>query len=404
MPNFEPGPKSPLLAPPRPGPSPIAQQPLQQRSGAPPPTVQRQSSVSSRSAEHRIFVNTHQVNFLATVTPQTRVGEVIGMARAQGLLNGGRDEEGGWALFEIFRSMGLERPVREYELLDDVFRSWNGEANILIIRRTPLYSVLGAQSRLPSRNQADFVQLEGKKGKWSKRYLAIKDGALVHSKSEKGKDATPVCQLSSFEAFILAPHMIDQVKPPKPFVFALKSILPRAHYENAEEYCHYISVKSQEEADQWVEAITATKVTCFQKSLSFLGKLTNTGPFGQNVHSRQRDHAARAASNKHITGTPLMSTAPVPPALAPPTNDPSSWPSSAPRSVPMRPAPPSLSKNPSMSQGVRSSSQMGGSGVLASRPPAHEWQAMNDTDRQRWLKEAERDARANKSSFLAFGR
>ena len=32
------------------------------------------------------------------------------------------------------------------------------------------------------------VQLELKKGKWSKRYLELKDGALSHSKSDKASD------------------------------------------------------------------------------------------------------------------------------------------------------------------------------------------------------------------------
>lgn len=80
----------------------------------------------------------------------------------------------------------LERAIREFEALSDVISSWNSETNILIIRRTTLAPILSVYAR-PSANpiaKSAFVHVELKLGKWAKRYLEVKNGAVLHSKSE----------------------------------------------------------------------------------------------------------------------------------------------------------------------------------------------------------------------------
>ncbi|KAM0749434.1 hypothetical protein T439DRAFT_290783 [Meredithblackwellia eburnea MCA 4105] len=244
----------PLVPPPRPPPPTVTVSPSPPLRPSPLPSV-------AKTSEHRIFIVNHTSHILVTVTPTTKCGEIVSGAKTQGALIAGKDEDGGWALFEICRSLGLERPIREAELLEDVVKSWHGEANILIIRRTPLWPVLALYHRPKNHVQADWVQLEAKKGKWNKRHLVLKDGSLLQSKSDKGKDASPLCRLIDFEAFLVAPHMLEQLKPPKPFMFALKSTLPKSKLKDEEDYCHYIGVKSQEEVNQWVKVITEAKVS-----------------------------------------------------------------------------------------------------------------------------------------------
>lgn len=83
-----------------------------------PPTVSRTPSVSAavppaRSAqvlptvERRIFVGDHTRHILVAVSATTKCGEVVEGAKARGALNFGTAAEGGFALWEICRSLGV---------------------------------------------------------------------------------------------------------------------------------------------------------------------------------------------------------------------------------------------------------------------------------------------------------
>lgn len=98
----------------------------------------------------------------------------------------------------------------------------------------------------------------------------MKNGALFHSKAENGKDFTPLCQLSAFDVFFVAQHTLEALKAPKPCVFALKSLLPRAHYEDSADYCYYVSVKTDADLQSWVKIITEARVSVLSSPPSFL--------------------------------------------------------------------------------------------------------------------------------------
>ncbi|GAA5998170.1 hypothetical protein JCM5350_006399, partial [Sporobolomyces pararoseus] len=207
------------------------------------------------------------------VTDRTVAGEVVAFAKAKGALEGGKENEGGWALWEIWQSMGLERPIREYELLNDLIKSFDGDSGVFVLRRTTLWPILSAHARPhPVAPKLAQVQLELKKGKWSKRYLELKDGALSHSKSDKGKDSTILCQLSNFSAFYVDESTTLRLKAPKPFVFALKSRLTRANFEEVSQYCNFLSVKSAGELENWITSITEAGNPLFrQREQAVLG-------------------------------------------------------------------------------------------------------------------------------------
>lgn len=70
-----------------------------------------------------------------------------------------------------------------------------------------------------------------------------------------------LCQLTAFDVFFVAPHHMELLKPPKPFVFALKSLLPAVHFEDQFEYCFYVSVKTNEQLQSWVRFVTESRVS-----------------------------------------------------------------------------------------------------------------------------------------------
>lgn len=67
------------------------------------------------------------------------------------------------------------------------------------------------------------------------------------------KDATVLCQLAQFDVFLVSAETANRHRAPKPYVFALKSRLPRAHFEDSAQWCHLVSTKTPEEAASWVK-------------------------------------------------------------------------------------------------------------------------------------------------------
>ncbi|KAK4050502.1 hypothetical protein OIO90_005085 [Microbotryomycetes sp. JL221] len=329
------------------------------------------------TTEQRVFVGDHTRKMRVQVSAATTCGDVVMTAKKQGLLTFGVDIDGGFSLWEICRVLGVERPIREYEFVSDIIKSWDHDTNILIIKRTPLWPLLSASLRIsPATPQGSFVQLEVKKGKWAKRYLNIKDNAIWQGKSEKPKDASVLCQLSSFEVFFVANHAVGELRAPKPFVFALKSKLPRAHYENESEYCHFVSVKTQDELTKWVKMIIEARNQVVRKENAVASvKPTTSHAHFFNLPAGAANGAKSA--NPSPTSTPSLSRnpslRPKPSILALPTG-------SVPGSVPPVPA----------SQGAMD------------RPDARTWTFMSDADRQAWLKDAQREARQEGKTLLDF--
>lgn len=76
-------------------------------------------------SKHRVYVVDHTRSIVISATALTRCGDIVAEARAQGSLaakSGDEDEAGGYALWEIWRTLGVERPTREFELLTDVIK------------------------------------------------------------------------------------------------------------------------------------------------------------------------------------------------------------------------------------------------------------------------------------------
>jgi hypothetical protein len=142
---------------------------------------------------------------------------------------GGRDRLGNWYVFLFARlfarlaanlsvSYPSERPLREFEYLTAVSSSWNTETLLnayvlpcidpyilrsfrtcahlwaflitpplsFIIKRCKLSNLLslnGVPGSPP--NSIGWVQHESKKGKWSKRFMEIRDGAVWLCKNDR---------------------------------------------------------------------------------------------------------------------------------------------------------------------------------------------------------------------------
>ncbi|KAF9452933.1 hypothetical protein P691DRAFT_755968 [Macrolepiota fuliginosa MF-IS2] len=202
--------------------------------------------------QQRVFIGDMQRYNVVEVDDTTSAGDVIEMLESQGSLKGWVGI-GEWMVWEVAHDFGMERPVRHYERLSDVQASWNKDkmVNMFVVRLTPLGPLL-SRSAIPSSSptHAGYVEWESKRGKWSKRWLQLREHSLWISKRDNGKDQSLLCSLSNFDAY----RFSRPYKSPKPFAFAIKSTDKLSFFENTSDYKHIISC-SEKDGKVWMEKI-----------------------------------------------------------------------------------------------------------------------------------------------------
>ncbi|KAF8319073.1 hypothetical protein DL93DRAFT_2053897 [Clavulina sp. PMI_390] len=217
--------------------------------------------------DHRIFIESKQKYVKVRITAQTRAADVLARVSSMpgGLLRGPNSDEraiGGWMLYEVAVDFGMERPVREYELVVDVLGTWpagaagvGAQVNYLIIKRSGLRGAL-SMKHLPKSSpiHEGTVQHESKKGKWSKRSLKLREHSLFIAKKDvcrfPGKDEVHLCSLSNFDGYyVTKPH-----RAPKNFVFAVRSTDNLNMFENPSDSVHIFSCEAAE-GERWLEKI-----------------------------------------------------------------------------------------------------------------------------------------------------
>ncbi|GAA5900022.1 hypothetical protein JCM6882_007027 [Rhodosporidiobolus microsporus] len=363
------------------------------------------TTASSPPVEMRVYLDAECSKHLTVqYTEKTLAGDVVAFGKGKGALGKPATPkealEGGWALFEVWRSMGIERPLREYELIADVVKTWDNESNVLVFRRTPLWPILSSHARLhPTMPRTGPVQLEVKKGKWSKRFLELKDGAISYSKTEKGKDSTTLCQLSNFDVFFVNSSTAEQLKAPKPFVFALKSRLTSAHFEEKSEWVHFLSVKSADEMTSWAKAVLeAGNAVARQREQAVLGT-SSTPPTTSSPN-----FSGPLISPESLASPPVPPVPSLPPSATPVT--PAAAIAAAARNL-SRPAPPILQqRSQTLPLGVSPAQQQQGlaRNKTVVKPSAREWGAMGHEGKHQWVKESERQAKEAKQPLVDLSR
>ncbi len=163
--------------------------------------------------------------------------------------------KGGWIVFDCSAQFGIERPLREYEMITDVVNvRAHPKTDFLLIKRTELSPYLSLRSvPISSPALAGWVYVQDRKKKWNKRWLELRDHGLYHAKNEKGKDEMPICQISSFDVYLVDS---SAVKMPKVNGFALRSQDPITMFEKPDQdYVHYFSLTDPAAHRDWVRAI-----------------------------------------------------------------------------------------------------------------------------------------------------
>ena len=101
-----------------------------------------------------------------------------------------------------------------------------------------------------------YLEYEVKRGKWSKRWMELRENSLWLSKRDTCRDEAFLCKLTNFDVYSVTRVM----KTPKPFVFAVKSTENLSLFENTADYLHTFCCK-EKEGLEWMMNILLARVS-----------------------------------------------------------------------------------------------------------------------------------------------
>ena len=235
--------------------APIALEPPQ---GVAKPTFDAPVSAVN-AGERRVNLKFDQNLISLPVTPSTTPLEIIRFAADQ--LAESIDPNC-TVLFESFRQLGLERPLRRYERVRDVLNSWDNDTqNILVIKQSPVdgrndwLDLYSHSTSLPVETSVYFHYSQ-RPGHWDKRWITLRsDGQMVLGKREGG-ECSKICHMSDFDIYIpTARQSIKMIKPPRKICFAVKSQQKSSMFLSTANFVHFFSTSDRTLAATWYNAV-----------------------------------------------------------------------------------------------------------------------------------------------------
>ncbi|RPA76870.1 hypothetical protein BJ508DRAFT_310714 [Ascobolus immersus RN42] len=215
-------------------------------------------------------------------------------------------------LIENFNSLGLERPVRSYELMKDVVHGWDMDTqNYMKLHTSPANKTVGAvpttTNQKPFTNSLYFWVHKSKK--WKKREVEFNNGGVwLHESGlfNKNDDRTLLCRMTDWDIYDIQPHTQRNLKVPKRFSFALKSQEKASFFQDGAEFVYYFATDHQAIYDSWKQHLAAYR-SYHLFNVKGLGQGPRSAP-GSAPDSRRQS----TSSEKHrpvIPARPLVSIA-----------------------------------------------------------------------------------------------
>jgi len=163
-----------------------------------------------------------------------------------------------WTLFELCNDFGVERPLKEWEIVTDVITSWDIQKtkNAMIMKKYNYYESLKASSavgRFPSIRGK--IYMETKPGKYNKRQFELRPNGLYYYK-KKSSQETLLVNLNSYDVYTL---LIKMHNAPTEFAFAIKSTDPINFFEDKKKYIYYLYATDINLLFDWVMSIRQGK-------------------------------------------------------------------------------------------------------------------------------------------------
>lgn len=158
--------------------------PVNDHTGAGPSSeaVTAKNARASFHSKQRIYIEDPQHHFVYDIDENTTPLAILAHLREQGIIS----SNPAWTVMEMWRSLGVERPIRTFEYLQDIMHSWSTDPNasLFLVKKSPIAGLLSQTDGRPA-CKGFWTYTEVKRGKWSKRFCEVRNGTVYVGKSEK---------------------------------------------------------------------------------------------------------------------------------------------------------------------------------------------------------------------------
>ncbi|KAJ3298204.1 hypothetical protein HDU79_000092 [Rhizoclosmatium sp. JEL0117] len=167
-------------------------------------------------------------------------------------------DDGSYTLFEVCADFGIERALRDWEIVTDVMEAWDPTTQDCVLMLKPYAfrntlvprCVIGKWPRVEGR-----FDVEIKMGKWKRRWVYLREDVVYYKDREFDRE-TVLCRLNNFDVYTLT---TPRKKATTNYCFALRSTASVTMFEKTEEYIHFFCVENKDQLADWVLGIRLAK-------------------------------------------------------------------------------------------------------------------------------------------------
>lgn len=184
--------------------------------------------------------------------------------------------------------------------------SWEGDTKNKLILISSLsggegLNLADAPIEPPPESYA-WLSYMAKPGKWSKRWIMMRDGAISWAKKDtkKDKEFQHLCHLSDFDIYDPTPTTASNVlKCPKRYCFAVKSQQKASLFQNTSDWVHYFATNDKNIYTTWLNLLRGWRAY-------YLVQIKGYGK--PKEKSSSEDEEGSAAKKKSDDDAPLSRT------------------------------------------------------------------------------------------------
>ncbi|KAI7944007.1 hypothetical protein MJO28_011535 [Puccinia striiformis f. sp. tritici] len=168
--------------------------------------------------------------------------------------------KGSWGVYEIWNDLGIERPIREIEkimnIVRDTWTSIDTNETHLLIQRSDLSGLAVSKRSFTSGVHGGNLWCELKPGKWTKKYVLLRDNSVYLCSNDKGKDEMLLCTMEKFDVYSIPDWAHKSLKNvPRDHSFGLKSLNKFSFFEHKSDFIHKFSCKDKLVQLEWIRRL-----------------------------------------------------------------------------------------------------------------------------------------------------